>query len=183
MNYADIKFPDVANGIGVRVSLFVSGCTHHCKGCFNSEAWDFNYGTKFDNDAKNKIFNLFENNQYIDGITILGGEPMEVQNQLFLYPFLKEFKEKFPNKTIWIYSGYTYEELCGWCSNDILDRCYCEYTDKITSMIDVLVDGEFVDQLKDIRLGFRGSSNQRVIDMKKTIDHGCRNSKLTLFCE
>lgn len=183
MNYADIKYPDVANGVGVRVSLFVSGCTHHCKDCFNSEAWDFNYGQKFDGKAKNKIFDIFENNSYIDGITILGGEPMEIDNQRGLLPFLKEFKKRFPDKTIWIYSGYTYEELCGWTSNDIKNRCYCECTDTITGMIDVLVDGKFVSQLKDIRLKFRGSSNQRVIDMKKTIDKGLRSSTPVLFCE
>ena len=163
MNYANIHMFDVANGPGCRTSLFVSGCTHHCKGCFNSMTWDFSYGNPFTKEVQDKLIEE-SRPDYIDGFTILGGEPMEVQNQAALRPFLARIKEKLPDKTIWIYSGYTYEEL----TDPNNTQCHSDDTDAILSMIDVLVDGEFQIDKKDISLKFRGSSNQRVIDVPAT---------------
>lgn len=165
MNYGEIKNCDIANGVGVRVSLFVSGCTHHCKNCFNPETWDFSYGEEFTHDVQDRIISMLEPD-YIAGLTVLGGEPFEPDNQEALLPFLKRFKEKFPGKNLWMYSGYTYEELTG------ESRARCEYTDDILSLVDVLVDGEFVEELKKITLKFRGSENQRVINMKETLKSG-----------
>lgn len=166
MNYGEIKNCDIANGIGIRISLFVSGCTNHCKNCFQPQTWDFNFGEPFTSDTEEKILKMLEPD-YIDGLTVLGGEPMEPSNQQALYPFLLKVKEKMPNKTIWIFSGFTLEEMReeGGYSN-------CDFTEKILGMIDVLVDGRFVEELKDITLRFRGSSNQRLIDMKKTNEQG-----------
>ncbi len=166
MNYGEIKSCDIANGIGVRISLFVSGCTNHCKNCFQPQTWDFNFGEPFTSDTEEKILKMLEPD-YIDGLTVLGGEPMEPSNQQALYPFLLKVKEKMPNKTIWVFSGFTLEEMReeGGYSN-------CDVTEKILSIIDVLVDGRFVEELKDITLKFRGSSNQRLIDMKKTNEQG-----------
>lgn len=163
MNYATIKPVDVANGPGVRVSLFVSGCTHKCKGCFNSEAWDFNYGKPFDETAKEEIFNALEHS-YIEGFSLLGGEPFEPKNQAALLPFLKELKQKFPDKTVWCYSGYTFETdiLAGKLGNP-------DITKEMISLIDILVDGKFVEEKKDLHLRFRGSSNQRIIDVQKSL--------------
>jgi len=163
MNYANIHMFDVANGPGCRTSLFVSGCTHHCKGCFNSMTWDFSYGNPFTKEVQDQLIEDSQPN-YIDGFTILGGEPMEVQNQAALRPFLERIKEELPDKTIWIYSGYTYEELTD--TNNT--RCHSDDTDAILSIIDVLVDGEFQIDKKNISLKFRGSSNQRVIDVPAT---------------
>ena len=161
MNYAAIKEHDTANGNGVRVSLFVSGCTHHCKGCFNEVAWDFNYGNLFTKETEDKIISLLDR-PYIKGLSLLGGEPMEVVNQKSILPLLVRVKEKFgDSKNIWLYSGYTLEQML-----DTSSRCYCNETKQILKLIDVLVDGEFVEELKDLRLQFRGSSNQRIIDMK-----------------
>ncbi len=159
MKYAKIKKTDVANGPGVRVSIFVSGCHHHCEGCFNSEAWDFNYGNDFTEDTIQEIIEAM-NHDYITGLSLLGGEPFELINQKGLLPLLKKVKEVYPEKTIWAYSGYLYDEL--------KEMDYPE-TKEILSLIDVLVDGKFVESLKDPNLYFRGSSNQRVIDMKKTL--------------
>jgi len=167
MNYAEIKYCDIANGPGVRTSLFVSGCEHHCKGCFNAIAWDYSYGKEFTEETWKDIFESVEP-AYISGITLLGGEPMEVQNQKGLLPFLKDFKEKFPQKSIWCFSGFTYEELIGIEPS----RCRCEATEEILSLLDVLVDGKFVEEQKDIRLLFRGSSNQRLIDIPETLKKG-----------
>lgn len=166
MNYATIKPCDIANGPGVRVSLFVSGCTHHCENCFNQEAWDFAYGDPFTPEVEEQIFSDCDH-PYIAGLTLLGGEPMEPVNQRGLLPFLRTFKERFPDKTIWCYSGYTLEQLTGEGS-----RCRCETTDEMLSLIDVLVDGEFVQALYDISLRFRGSSNQRLINLHKTRETG-----------
>lgn len=165
MNYAKINKCDIANGIGVRVTLFVSGCTHACPGCFNKEAWDFGYGQPFTAETEEEIMSALEP-QYINGLTLLGGEPMEPQNQRSLLPLLKEIKEKYPQKNIWCYSGYTFEELT---ENS---RARCEVTDEMLSLIDVLVDGEFIEELKDISLRFKGSENQRLIDLKKTLSSG-----------
>ena len=164
MNYADIKKVDVANGVGVRVSLFVSGCNHHCKGCFNPETWDFEYGKKFDENAENEILNYLEND-YITGLTLLGGEPLEYRNQVDLLPFIRKVKKRFPNKNIWCYTGFRFE-------NDVLERM-CqnwEETKELISYIDVLVDGRFMLDLKDAGLKFRGSRNQRIIDVKKSLE-------------
>lgn len=165
MNYAKINKNDIANGIGIRVTLFVSGCTHFCKGCFNQEAWDFEFGEPFTEAVQNELLEAL-NQSYISGLTLLGGEPMEPQNQRALLPFLKDMKEKYPQKTVWCYSGYTLEELTG------NSRARCEVTDEMLSLIDVLVDGEFVEELKDISLRFRGSANQRLIDLKATLENG-----------
>ena len=162
MNYGPIKPTDIANGEGVRVSLFVSGCTHHCPGCFNYVTWDFNYGKPFTKETEDEILNLLSRN-YIDGLSLLGGEPMEPCNQRCLINLVDRFKEKYPNKTLWIYTGYTYDE-------DLIPggKAYCEVTDRILNQCDVMVDGEFVESLKDISLKFRGSSNQRILNIRET---------------
>lgn len=165
MNYAKINKCDIANGIGVRVTLFVSGCTHGCPGCFNREAWDFGYGEPFTPKVEDELIKYMEPD-YISGITLLGGEPMEPENQRALLPFLKKVKERYPTKTVWCYSGYTLEQLTG------ESRARTELTDEILSLIDVLVDGEFVEKLKDLSLRFKGSANQRLIDLKKTLASG-----------
>jgi anaerobic ribonucleoside-triphosphate reductase activating protein len=160
MNYASIRKCDIANGEGVRVSLFVSGCTHHCKGCFNEEAQDFNYGNEFTREVEDEIIEAMRP-AHIAGLTLLGGEPMEGVNQRALLPFLRRVKAEFGDtKTLWIYTGCTKEQL-----EDVTSRWHTEVTDEILSMTDVLVDGPFVEELKDISLRFRGSSNQRIIYM------------------
>lgn len=163
MKYATIKKHDIANGPGVRVSIFVSGCHHHCKGCFNEEAWDFNFGNDFTNNTIEEIINALKPD-YIEGLSLLGGEPFEIVNQKGLLPLLKKVKEIYPNKTIWAYSGFLYEEL--------LEMKF-EETKQILDLIDVLVDGKFNEDLKDPMLYFRGSSNQRIIDIKKTKKENC----------
>ena len=165
MNYCTIKKWDIADGIGVRVSLFVSGCTHHCKGCFQPETWDFNYGDLFTKETEDEIIEAMKPD-YINGLTLLGGEPFEPQNQRVLVEFLKRVKKECPEKSIWCYSGYVYEELTG------SSRAKCEVTDEMLSMIDVLIDGEFIQEKKNISLQFRGSENQRIIDVKKTREAG-----------
>ena len=162
MNYATIKPHDTANGYGIRVSLFVSGCTHHCKECFNPETWDFKYGKPFTTETEDEIIKLL-NRDYIQGLSLLGGEPMEIVNQRTLVHLLQRVKNECPNKNIWCYSGYTLDK-------DLIPggKAYCEVTNEILSYLDVLVDGEFVVALKNLKLKFRGSSNQRLIDMKKT---------------
>ena len=162
MNYGRINPNDIANGTGVRVTLFVSGCTHHCKGCFNSETWDFNYGTPFTKETEDKILELLKPD-YIEGLTLLGGEPMEPINQLSLHPFLKRVKKIFPQKNIWCYSGYLFD------TEIKKGRAHCEVTDEILKLIDVLVDGRFIEEKKNIMLKFRGSENQRIIDVQKSL--------------
>ena len=162
MNYATIKNNDIANGLGIRVSLFVSGCTHHCKGCFNSVAWSFDYGNPFTKEIQNQILSLLDK-PYIKGLTLLGGEPMEPQNQVEIIKLLRQVKQKFPQKDIWCYSGYTLEEL-----RDTNNRSRTSFTDEILSLVDVLVDGKFEEEKKNFKLKFRGSSNQRLINMKQT---------------
>lgn len=163
MNYSAIKNCDVANGPGVRVSLFVSGCTHHCKDCFNKETWDFNFGEEFTKEHEDQIIKLLEPS-YIKGFSLLGGEPFEVCNQRVLVGLLKRIKETYPQKTVWCYTGYLLDD-------ELLQesRARCEVTDEMLSYIDILVDGEFKTELKDLRLRFRGSSNQRIIDVKNTL--------------
>ena len=165
MNYATIKKHDIANGTGIRVSLFVSGCTHHCKGCFNPETWDFNYGSEYTEATENEILQALAPS-YIKGLTLLGGEPFEPQNQPTLLKLCQKVKEQFPNKTIWCYTGYNYEMdiLAGRLGDH-------EITDALIHLIDVLVDGPFVEAKKDLRLRFKGSSNQRIIDVPKSLEH------------
>ncbi len=162
MNYASIRTCDIANGEGVRVSLFVSGCTHRCKGCFNSEAWSFDYGEAFTSRVEDEIIEAMRPS-YIAGLTLLGGEPMEPENQRVLVPFLRRVMKEFsPNtKTLWVYTGCVLEEL-----KNPDSRFHTEFTDEFLSMIDVLVDGPFIQELKDISLQFRGSSNQRILRLK-----------------
>lgn len=166
MHYADIKKADIANGLGVRVSVFVSGCTHHCENCFNSEAWDFNYGEEFTDKEIEKVIGELDHS-YVSGLSLLGGEPLEHKNQQGLLPLLRKVKAKFPDKNIWCYSGYTFEK-------DILDNMSknWEETPEMLSYIDVLVDGKFEEDKKDIKLRFKGSSNQRIIDVKKSLKEG-----------
>lgn len=164
MNYGTIKKNDIANGEGVRVSLFVSGCTHHCRNCFNEEAWDFSYGNPFTPETEEEILDALSPD-YINGLTLLGGEPFEPENQRALLPFLKRVRERFPEKDIWCYTGYLMDK-------ELLEesRARCEVTDRMLGMIDVLVDGRFVEGLKDISLPFRGSSNQRIIDVRRSLN-------------
>lgn len=166
MYYADIKKWDVANGPGVRVSLFVSGCTHRCKGCFNEEAWDFHYGNPFTKETEDEILKELEKSYY-HGFTLLGGEPFEHENQKALAPFLKRVRETFPEISIWCYSGYVFDK-------EILAEMLpkWEETKEMLQYIDVLVDGRFVEELKQVNLLFRGSANQRLIDVKKSMKEG-----------
>jgi anaerobic ribonucleoside-triphosphate reductase activating protein len=165
MNYSAIKNCDIANGFGVRVSLFVSGCTHHCKNCFNKETWSFTSGEPFTKEVEDKIIKDLAPS-YIDGLSLLGGEPMEKVNQAGLLPFIKRVKEAYPDKNIWCYTGYLYEDLLPG------GKVHTDDTDELLSLIDILVDGEFVEELYSIMLKFRGSSNQRVIDLNKTRETG-----------
>lgn len=159
MNYGNIKNFDIANGRGVRVSLFVSGCTHHCAGCFNPETWDFNYGEPYTQEIEDKVIEMLGHGS-INGLSLIGGEPMEPQNQKALLPLVKRAKKLFPEKDIWCYTGYTLENLMkeGFRAN-------AEETKQLLSLIDVLVDGPFMIARKNISLQFRGSENQRIIDM------------------
>lgn len=166
MNYANIKYCDIANGEGVRTSLFVSGCRRHCKECFNAVAWDFCYGKLFDKETRNAILASLAP-EYIDGLSLLGGEPFEPENQRALVPFLHDVRVLYPHKTIWCYTGNSYEK-------ELLapSAARCEVTDEMLGLIDVLVDGEFLIDEKDISLRFRGSRNQRIIDMNRTRQAG-----------
>ena len=166
MNYAEIKATDIANGEGVRVSLFVSGCRRHCKGCFNAVAWDFGYGKPFTSETEELLLGLLSPS-YIAGLSLLGGDPFEPENQRALLPFLRRVKERFPEKNIWCYTGYTY--IDGGLNERAVET---EVTREMISLIDVLIDGPFQEELKDIRLKFRGSSNQRVIDVKRSLESG-----------
>jgi len=163
MNYADIKTIDVQDGTGIRVSLYVSGCHFHCKGCHNKEAWDFNYGKKYDEETEKYILDLLDRD-YIAGLSILGGEPLEPSNQEVLAGLVKKVKERFPDKTIWCYTGYDFEK-------NVLGEMYkkFDYTPKFLENIDVMVDGEFVEEKKLVDLKFRGSTNQRKIDVQQSL--------------
>lgn len=171
MHYATIKTCDIANGPGVRVSLFVSGCRHHCKDCFNPETWDFAYGKPFDDAVMEQILALLAPG-YIRGITYLGGEPFEPENQRALLPFLQHVRAALPQKTIWAFTGFTWEQLHTDGSHP-----RCEVTDALLALLDVLVDGRYVEELHDISLRFRGSSNQRIINVTQTLADG----RLTLW--
>ena len=155
MNYAAIKKADIANGPGVRVSLFVSGCRNHCPGCFNPETWDFDYGEPFTKQTEEELIMALRPS-WIQGLSILGGDPMEPENQEALLPFLRRVKEELPEKDIWLYTGYCIEDVAG---------------SLLLSYVDVLVDGPFIEAEKDISLAFRGSRNQRIIDLREN-DNG-----------
>ena len=166
MNYCNIKRRDIADGIGVRVTLFVSGCTNHCPHCFQPQTWDFTYGRPFTEETEEYLLSLLSPS-YIGGLTLLGGEPFEPENQRCLLPFLRRVRAAYPEKNIWSFTGFTYEELLTEGSHP-----RCEVTDELLSLLDVLVDGRFVEELKDISLRFRGSSNQRLIDLNATREAG-----------
>lgn len=163
MNYADIKVADVANGLGVRVSLFVSGCNHHCKGCFNEDAWNFNYGKEFTEETIEEIIKDLDN-PYMSGLSLLGGEPLEYENQKGILPLVKRVKEVYPDKNIWCYTGFTFDRdvINGMCNK-------WDETKELVSYIDVIVDGKFEEDKKSLSLKFRGSKNQRIIDVKKSL--------------
>ena len=170
MKYLEIKEYDIANGPGVRMSLFVSGCTHHCKGCFNPESWDFNNGMEFNEDTTNKILESLSYD-YIDGFSLLGGEPFEEENQECLTKLLRIIKDKYPDKSVWCYTGYLFDK-------DILDNMVNNfpYTKEMLNYIDIIVDGKFILEKKDLSIIFRGSSNQRIIDVQASL----KNKKIIL---
>ena len=158
MNYATIKKTDVANGPGIRVSLFVSGCTHRCKGCFNSEAWDFGYGQRYTKETEREILEALAP-EYIRGLSLLS--------------LVKKVRQTYPGKDIWCYTGYDYEkDLLRWAERETPDESHEAQTARLLSLIDVLVDGEFVEEKKNLRLAFRGSENQRLIDVKESLRQG-----------
>ena len=166
MNYGEIKPVDIANGIGVRVSLFVSGCRNKCVECFNPMTWSFQYGNVYTSETENQIMDLL-NKSFIEGLTILGGEPFEPENQETVLQLVKRVKNELPNKNIWIYSGFTYEELIG----EVSSRASLSITKEILKNIDILVDGRFEITQKDLMIKFRGSRNQRIIDVQKTLQN------------
>lgn len=166
MHYGEIKNCDIANGEGVRVSLFVSGCNNRCEHCFQPQTWDFCYGQPFTKEVEDSIIDMLKPD-YINGLTLLGGEPFEPQNQAALLPFVQRVKRAYPDKNIWAFSGFTFEEL-----TDVNSRAYCDATLPLLSLIDVLVDGRYVEALRNISLRFRGSSNQRLIDLPATLAGG-----------
>lgn len=166
MNYGEIKNFDIANGEGVRVTLFVSGCTNHCKGCFQPQTWDFGYGKPFTAETEEQILKMLEPD-YINGLTLLGGEPFEPCNQRTLLPFVKKVRARYPQKNIWAFSGFTLEQLL---SDTPHPRC--EVTDELLGCIDILVDGRFEIEKKNIRLRFRGSENQRILKVQESLNQG-----------
>ncbi|MBR6028205.1 MAG: anaerobic ribonucleoside-triphosphate reductase activating protein [Clostridia bacterium] len=167
MNYAAIKFCDIANGPGVRTSLFVSGCTHRCPDCFNAVAWPFDYGQPFTDETIRQVVDSCRPG-HVAGLSVLGGEPMEPENQPGVLDMVRAFREGCPGKTVWCYSGYTFEQLIGECPA----RCRCAQTEELLSLMDVLVDGPFLREKKDITLRFRGSSNQRLLDLPASLRAG-----------
>lgn len=174
MNVAEIKTNDIANGEGVRTSLFVSGCKHHCPECFNYMTWDFQYGKPFTNETAEYIIKSSEPN-WIAGLSVLGGEPFEPENQKPLLDFIKKFKKTLPNKNIWCYSGFTFEEITG----EIPSRAFTENSAELLKNIDILVDGRFIKEQKNISLKFRGSENQRIIDVQKTL----KENKICIYLD
>ena len=172
MHYGNIKKLDIADGDGVRVTLFVSGCRNRCEHCFQPETWSFDYGQPFTEETVQELLEALQPS-YVDGLTLLGGEPFEPENQRELVKLLRRVRVAFPKKNVWSYSGYTLEQICG------EGHPHCEVTEEMLSMIDVLVDGRFVEALKDVSLKFRGSSNQRIIDLKQTKVE----NKIVLYCE
>lgn len=173
MYYGNIKKCDIANGEGIRTTLFVSGCRNRCKGCFQRETWAFDYGKPFTDEVAEEIFASLDNPS-VRGVTILGGEPMEPENQEALLPFLRELKRRFKDKTVWLYTGNLYEELTGEMGSH---PKYLSITEELLSLVDILVDGRFVEEEKSLGLRFRGSKNQRIIDMNETRKAG----KITIW--
>ena len=173
MHYCEIKNCDIANGEGVRVTLFVSGCTNRCKNCFQPQTWAFDYGQPFTKETEDALLAMLAPD-YINGLTLLGGEPFEPDNQRALLPFLRRVRAALPQKTIWAFTGFTWEQLHTEGSHP-----RCEATDELLSLLNVLVDGRYEEALHDISLRFRGSSNQRVIDVPATRKSGT----VTLWCE
>ncbi len=167
MNYGNIKYFDIADGTGVRTTLFVSGCTHHCRECFQPETWDFDFGEEFTDVQADGIIESLKGD-YVEGLTLLGGEPFEPANQKVLLPFLKRVREEAPGKNIWSYSGYTWEEL----TDPENTRCHTDDTLPMLKLIDILVDGEFHIEEKNLGLRFRGSANQRVLDVQSSLKEG-----------
>lgn len=166
MNYAEIKNVDVANGPGIRISLFVSGCTHHCKGCFNEMTWDFNYGKPYTQETIDHIIKLMEPS-YISGITLLGGEPMDPKNQGEVLNTLRQIKRAYPDKNVWLFTGYLFDrDIQGKMTENLPE------TKELLSYLDVMVDGPFILEQKNLNLRFRGSENQRIIDVKETLRTG-----------
>ncbi len=174
MNVAEIKTNDIANGEGVRTSLFVSGCRHHCPDCFNEIAWDFSYGKPWSEETEQEILDSMAP-PWIAGLSLLGGEPFEPENQKELLKLLKDFKNRYPQKNVWCYSGFTFEEITGKKAS----RAFTDISVEMLKYIDILVDGKFNKELKNMMLKFRGSENQRVIDVKKTLE--C--SEIVLYME
>ena len=166
MNYAEIKYCDIANGSGVRTVLFVSGCRHHCPECFNESAWSFQAGQPFTSEVEDKIIESLHP-AYVNGITLLGGEPFEPENQPRLVELLERIRRELPEKDVWAYSGFTWEEIV-----DGPSRAHTDDAMRLLSLADILVDGPFVQDLKSIILRFRGSSNQRIIDVKRSLAAG-----------
>lgn len=168
MYYGNLKKCDIANGVGVRVTLFVSGCTNHCPDCFQPQTWDFHYGKPFTDDTRAEIFAELDK-PYVNGLTVLGGEPFEPENQAPLLAFLRRFRTALPGKTVWCYTGFTLEELLGKSGEC---RACTPHTRELLGLIDILVDGRYVEELADITLAFRGSKNQRVLDLPATLTTG-----------
>ena len=168
MYYGAIKKNDIANGEGIRTALFVSGCRNKCKNCFNPETWSFTYGEEFTESVAEDILSTLKS-AFVAGITVLGGEPMEPENQRELLPFLREVKRRYPDKTVWLYTGNLYEELTAGIGKHF--KC-TEDTSELLSYVDILVDGRFEEEKKSLGIRFRGSTNQRVIDMNKTRERG-----------
>ena len=166
MNYSEIKFCDIANGAGVRTTLFVSGCRHHCPHCFNPGTWAFDSGEAYTPEVEDKILASLEP-AYVDGLTLLGGEPFEPENQRALIALLERVRAERPGKNVWAYSGFTFDQLA-----DGPSRAHTDDVMRMLSLVDVLVDGPFVQDLKDITLRFRGSSNQRIIDVPRSLAAG-----------
>ena len=164
MHFGNIKTNDIANGEGVRVSLFVSGCRNHCKECFNPETWNFKYGEEFTKEVEDRIINSLKPS-WINGLTILGGEPFEIENQRGLVEFVKRVRKELPDKTIWMYSGYLFDSEI----HNPNGKVHCEVTDEILKNIDVLVDGKFELSLTNLSLKFRGSTNQRIILVQESL--------------
>ncbi len=166
MNYASIKTMDVANGPGVRMSLFVSGCTHYCKNCFNQEAWDFEYGSPFTQKEIDQIIE-YVSGSFVAGLTLLGGEPMDPRNQTGLLPLLQQLKQQCPDKSVWCYTGYDFEkDVLGWMMEEVPE------TQELLSYLDVMVDGKYIEELHNLSLRFRGSSNQRIIMVQESLREG-----------
>lgn len=163
MNYAGVKIASIENGVGCRTSMFVSGCTHHCDECFNAETWDFNYGNPVTKEVEDRVLDSLKP-RYIDGITFLGGEPLEPENQPGVRSLVERIRKEVPGKTIWVYTGYTWEEL-----QDPTSRAHTEHTLPLLAKIDILVDGRYEKEKKNLLLQFRGSENQRVIDVQETL--------------